>query len=238
MAERGETAEAFIQAGIPVGILAMPLLPLLTDSVKALQGLYDRAERTGVSFVMPGGLTLRPGRQKEFYLDGIRSLDEHLFPLKGEAVLEEYQFLYGENRSSGAARRSYSTELFARIGPIMRERAMPFLLPHRLYRSMVPGYEALHILFSHMKELYRAAGVETGPLNSASERYAQWLKEERSVMRRRRSLSGEWIDFRFRELFRTGELEKLLQNRKLSAFCRQIQEGAQFDYPSLSLVSE
>lgn len=235
MEERWKTAETFIEAGIPVGILAMPLLPGLTDSPEALQGLYDRAANTGVSFVMPGGLTLRPGRQKEFYLQGIRKLPESICRESPEALLKSCQELYGENRRSGAARRSYTRELFSRIGPIMKERFMPFLLPHRVYRTMVPDYEALHILFSHMRELYGAAGTDTAPLRAASDRYALWLKEERSHLRRRRSLSGEWIDFRFRELFGSGELENVLQNRKLSAFCRELQEGAVFDYPSLSL---
>jgi DNA repair photolyase len=229
MEERRRTAEEFCKAGIPVGILAMPLLPGLSDSGEALHSLYAWAAETGVAFVMPGGLTLRPGRQKSLYLETLARLNR-------PELLQKYEVMYRENRASGAPTRKATGALHDSISSIIRETGMPFLLPHRIYRTMVPDYEALHILFSHMRELYRFRGIETAPLVRASDRYGAWLKEQRTTLRRRRSLAGDWIDLAFRELLRTNALEELLDNCKLAAFTREITEGGVFDYSALKIL--
>jgi len=225
---RWRTAEAFIQAGIPVGILAMPLLPGVSDNEAGLRSLYERANAIGVSMVMPGGLTLRPGRQKDCYLE---SLAAH-----NPALLEHYQHLYAENRPSGASVKAEQIRLYGMFAAVRKDFPLPFLLPHAVYGRMLPAYETLHILFMHMKELYSERGIATGPLVRASSRYAGWLQETRSYFRRHRSLPDYYIDEQFKQMLAGNALEQLLDNAKLSGFVRALaQEGAVFDYPTLRI---
>ena len=51
----------------------MPLLPGLSDDNDTVRQLYAQATDAGVDFLMPGGLTLRPGRQKDCYLATIQA---------------------------------------------------------------------------------------------------------------------------------------------------------------------
>ncbi len=58
-------------AGLCAGVLAMPLLPYLVDTEDNLRRLFSSLAEIGVDFVVPGSLTLRPGRQKEGFLKTI-----------------------------------------------------------------------------------------------------------------------------------------------------------------------
>ncbi|HTO22070.1 MAG TPA: radical SAM protein, partial [Spirochaetia bacterium] len=68
IAERLETVRAFRARGIPVGVMAMPLLPFISDGDLEVRALLRALKDAGVVYVMPAGLTLRPGRQKDFFL--------------------------------------------------------------------------------------------------------------------------------------------------------------------------
>lgn len=72
-ASRPDTLRRFKEAGCATGVLAMPLLPGLSDGEESIRALYAACVDVGVDFVMPGELTLRPGRQKDFYLTALKA---------------------------------------------------------------------------------------------------------------------------------------------------------------------
>ncbi len=69
--ERLEALRAFRREGCSVGVLAMPLLPHLSDSRTSICALLEACASIPVDFIMPAGLTLRPGRQKDCYLNAL-----------------------------------------------------------------------------------------------------------------------------------------------------------------------
>jgi DNA repair photolyase len=226
---RLDTLRRFADAGIATGLLAMPLLPGLSQDETTIRSIYRQAAQAGVSFIMPGGLTLRPGRQKEHYLNALVNF--------APGLVEPTRQLYRENRPSGAPLRPSQDALMARIRPIQTESCLPWMLPHRVLRRMVPGYEALHVLFCQMIELYAARGVPTGGLRTAGTRYADWLRASRVAFNRRRSLEGDWLEREFRTLLAGRGWEELLGNQKLAAFSREVLgEGREFDYRTLRLT--
>jgi len=145
-AERFRMLKRFKEAGMATGILAMPLLPGLSDSRASLAGLYEAAKEAGVDFLMPGGLTLRPGRQKELYLKTLAASHPELL----EATLE----LYREERASGAPLRSYREGLQAMTMELATEQELPFLLPHGVQARLLPPHDSFRILLRDMVELY------------------------------------------------------------------------------------
>lgn len=228
-AARLELLHAFKQAGCTVGVLAMPFLPGLSDGEDSLRALYAACTDIGVDFVMPGGLTLRPGRQKELYLSTLASFHPEL--------LEATRTIYREERPSGSPVSSASRALFERIAPIQREFAIPYLLPHRVFRTLLPKHDELRVLFRDMLELYDERGADTERLRASAERYDAWLLGLRRVFRRRRSLPVSWLEERFAEASRDGELARVLGNERLSRFTVSVvEEGAYLDYANLNLV--
>ncbi len=235
IAERWEALRAFKAAGCATGVLAMPLLPGLSDSVEGITAILEGAASVGADFLMAGGLTLRPGRQKGHYLSVLAVHRPDLIGL--------YRDIYAEERASGMPKAASTRALFERIGAAKAGVAVrtgwmaPYCLPHSKLRRMVPAYEALHILFLQMAELFSERGVDVRPLKAASNRFTEWLRAERIRFNRTRSLDGAWLSRSFAGLMDSSGWEALLRNDRLASFARDIVSGGmEFDYASLKAV--
>jgi DNA repair photolyase len=229
-ASRFETIRAFKAAGCAVGVLAMPFLPGLSDGPASIETLYGACAEAGVDFVMPGGLTLRPGRQKEFYLRALADFRPDL--------IASTLGIYREERPSGSPHAAVTRALFDRIAPIKRSFGMPYLLPHKVFARFLPPHDALRILFCDMLELYAERGTNTAALKKSAAAYDEWLLGLRRVFRRKRSLPELWLEERFDESVHDGELGRVLGNERLQSFTEKvILEGARLDYCSLKLES-
>jgi DNA repair photolyase len=224
--ERLEALRAFKEAGCAVGVLMMPLLPGISDTTENLVALADRLRPINPDFVMPGSLTLRPGRQKAHFFSVLaRSYPE---------LLERYRDLYAKELVSGNPSWAYRQD-FARRVPGFFSEFNP-LQPHRVYRDRMPIYNEIHVLMGHMAELYRDRGVDTRALEAAHGRYAQWITAEKRNFNRRRSLPPGTLDRTLTDLARGSGWEELLDNERLAAFLRRvIFDREVFDYLSLEL---
>jgi DNA repair photolyase len=110
------------QAGIRTGILCSPLLPGITDSEEALDGMARRAAEAGASFFAASPLFLKPC-SRPTYLSFVR---EH-FP----SLLPDYAKRYG---NADFAAPSYKREMAQRVDRVCRkyglgERSKDRLLP-------------------------------------------------------------------------------------------------------------
>lgn len=228
ISERLETLSAFRKSGIAVGVMAMPLLPFISDSEQDIHDLVQTLKDAGAAFVMPAGLTLRPGRQKDFYMKEIGES----FP----GLVERYREVYAEELQSGAAARAYRTALAGRTSSATKGSGVPFLLPHLLYRERVPLYDELHLLLQHMAELYSARNVSVDGLKNASRRYAEWLLQKKRIFNRKRSLMQRDIEEDTRAFFGSDAAAETLGNEKLAGFLRSVAlERRVFDYLTLTL---
>jgi DNA repair photolyase len=226
--DRLDTIAEFTRRGIPVGVMAMPLLPFISDGEKDIRSLVTALKEAGAAFVMPGGLTLRPGRQKDFFMARLAEA----FP----GLLPRYRQLYAEERPSGSCLRSYRDELAARSAAATDGLGVPFLLPHALYRDRFPLYDELHLLLLHMAELYAARGVAVGGLKTATRRYAEWLLAKKKLFYRRRSMEQGELEEETRALFATGNAREVLGNARLAGFLASVAcERRVLDYLTLAL---
>ncbi len=224
--QRLSLLQAFRAAGCHTGVLAMPVLPFLSDTPENLTPLYRRLAEIGVDFIMPGSLTLRPGRQKDVYMRVIGDRFPDLLPA--------YRALYREDRASGVSVLAYRRNLRRLFGKLHRQTSISPLVPHYMYRDKVQLYDELNILLHHMTELYSDRGVDVAPLRRSLDRYMTWLTERKRIYNRRPSWDYAHLEDELRELQAGGRLENLLQNDRLSAFMREIiSERRVFDYTSL-----
>jgi len=218
----------FRAAGIPVCILAMPLLPYIADSDEKAGALFTTLAKLGVNCIVPGGLTLRPGRQKETYLNVIRTHYPHL--------ITEYEKLYRENRPSGACLAAYSKNFARRMTSLLAPLSIPLDLPHNLYKNLLPIYDEVLILMEHMEHLYANRGIGVAALRSSRTKYAVWLEAEKRAFNRKRSMPYQAIEEKLRELALKNDLENVIGNEKLARFLRRIIiERKTFDYLTLEL---
>jgi hypothetical protein len=227
--ERPDALSAFKAQRCAIGVAAMLFLPGLSDGDKQLRALAERLGAIGVDFVLPGGLTLRPGRQKQFFQEILRSFRPDLLPL--------YQRLYAEDRPSGAPLSSYGESVHRRAIAVLQEAGLPIRMPHAIYHGRLPVHDEVFVLLQHMRDLYAARGRSVRRLRDAQARYAEWLLARKKVFNRRRSLRPGVMEWELKELARTDGLAELLANAKLAEFLRAVLvEGKILDYRRLELV--
>lgn len=226
--DRVDLIKKFKAAGCIVGILAMPFLPGLSDGADSITRLYSAAKGAGVDFVMPGGLTLRPGRQKDLYLATVAQSHPEL--------LETTRQLFSDERPSGWPGATATRALNSIIAPIRRESGIPWLMPHRAYARILPPHDSFRILLRDMIELYGERGINTDALRLSADAYDNWLGERRHYFRRARKLAPDWLEGCLPDALASGELASVLANPKLLTFASSvILEGAFLNYLSLKL---
>lgn len=226
--ERLAMLAAFKARGCATGVAMMPLLPGLSDGDAQIGALVTRLAEIGVDFVLPGGLTLRPGRQKEFFFQRLRASYPSLVP--------HYEGLYAEERPSGSPRRDYAAGLHRRATAALTAAGLPARMPHAIFRGRLPAYDEADVLLQHMADLYAARGRPVARLRQAHERYAGWLRERKRHFNRRRSMRSGALEWELAEMARSGELAVLLANERLAGFlARVLVQREVLDYRTLEL---
>ena len=229
--ERLCALRAFREAGCATGVLAMPLLPGITDTDDNLGRLYDRLAEVGVDFVQPGGLTLRPGRQKRYYIERLLAA----YP----SLTAEYDRLYAQERASGAPLAGYDNDVVSRALLHNRRVSIPFLPPHAIYRGILHRYDEVNVLAHHMLDLYRAAGADVVRLRAAAGRYTDWLVARKTRYNRRQSSRYEDLDAELLAACAGSalpDIDEIVQNPRFADLIRSVAvDRATFDYTTLRL---
>ncbi|MFX0174506.1 MAG: radical SAM protein [Candidatus Hodarchaeota archaeon] len=91
--ERFEAIKKLRQEGIHSGIYFYPVLPFIGDTDENMTKIYHQAKSVDAEFVYCWGLTLKPGRSKDEFLDTIQSHFPELYP--------KYVQLYSNNDRYG-----------------------------------------------------------------------------------------------------------------------------------------
>jgi DNA repair photolyase len=107
------------QAGITVGVAAIPLLPYVSDSQEEIESLVKTVAGTGADFVIADVLNFR-GEVRARFMDFLKSYDQDLVP--------KYEELY---------QTSYCDRKYASV---LRESARTFIRKYRVdnYEKMFP----------------------------------------------------------------------------------------------------
>ncbi|UCE11533.1 MAG: radical SAM protein [Candidatus Thorarchaeota archaeon] len=91
--ERFAALKEIRKAGLPGGVMATPIIPTIGDNLENMTALAKEAKRAKAEFIQFGGMTLKPGRQKGYFLRVIK----RRFPDK----LSEISNIYANNNKYG-----------------------------------------------------------------------------------------------------------------------------------------
>lgn len=221
--------------GFKAGVLTMPLCPGLTDQYSSIEKMFNKIKEAGADFICPGGLTLRPGCQKNIFMEKLDISFPSLIPL--------YNQIYKENRLSGMPVSSYIKPVYAVFHKMLSELNIPYMIPYSIYKNFLSPPDSIYILLCHMQELYSNKNIDTMRLEKAFGKYSTWLKWTRSKLRKKRKFENNNINFRItaalEENLRETGFYSIIENDKLSALLdKLLKSSSDFDYLTLKLTEE
>jgi DNA repair photolyase len=147
--ERLRVLKRFHDAGIPCGMYLMPIVPCITDTPAELDRSVKAAKDAGADFVVFGAMTLKPGRQRDYFFDTLSAR----FP----KLRLDYGVLYDDNKWSTPA-EDYSDTLHELFLSIASKYRMPVRVPPRFYADFFDINDRVTIILEHIDYYMRMKG--------------------------------------------------------------------------------
>ncbi len=147
--ERLRALAFFKKEGIACGMFLLPAIPLITDTPELMEYALIKASEVGVDFVIFGGMTLKEGKQKDYFLDSIQGLYPEL--------AGEYRKIYTGNRW-GQAQENYYSLVNMEFSRITKKYRIPIRVPPSLYQHMVVENDLVVIILEHIDYLLKMEG--------------------------------------------------------------------------------
>ncbi len=195
--ERLQLLSAAKQLGLGAGVMIMPVLAGISDRAEEIEALVGRIAGLGLDFALFGGLTLRPGRQKEGYLDLIaRHYPEHL---------DGYRHIYRHGRASGAADGRYYRRIEERFRQAAERHGLPGRIPRRLFTGLLPCYAEAAVLLEHEQYARDPSATAFGELGRAGFAIQKWARSRFTANRSRR-YTWRHVEQEFRTMVENGSL--------------------------------
>ena len=148
-AERLETIKFFKSEGIPCGMFLLPVIPFITDTSELLEESVCKAKEAGADFIIFGGMTLKTGKQKDYFYDFLK---------KYKPGLEiEYNKIYKNNKWGGAV-SEYSMTLNETLYNLSKKYNMPVRVPLPLFNDVLDTNDLVMVILEHIDYISKLAG--------------------------------------------------------------------------------
>lgn len=148
--ERLNLIKKFKQNGISVGMFLMPLIPFITDSPKMVEETLRRGKEAGIDFVIFGTMTLKPGRQKDYFMNVI---NKH-FP----NLTTQFDIIYEHNSKWGEAHHDYNQSAHYLFDKIATNLKIPKRIPPKLYSRFVSKNDLVVVILEHLDYILKLRG--------------------------------------------------------------------------------
>jgi len=178
--ERLMTLARFKQAGMACGMFLMPVIPFLTDIPRMLENSVRKACEIGLDFIIFGGMTLKNGKQKDYFLNSIR---RH-YP----ELMAQYNMIYAENKW-GAARKDYTDSINQTFHQIAKRYNIPTRIPSTLFDDILSENDLVIVILDQLDYLARQAGRRS-PYGYAAYSISQIKEPIRKLRGKLQTLKG------------------------------------------------
>lgn len=150
--ERLEAIRFFKDKGFTCGAYLMPLIPFITDSTHDLEEAYQKIKAAGADFIIPAGLTLKKGRQRDFFMD---TINRHFPYLKNQ-----YGSVYDDS-AWGIPKADYINKLDHCGYEAAKKFQVPIRIPLTVYGHCIDENDKIVVMLEHMAFLLQMHGKKT-----------------------------------------------------------------------------
>lgn len=157
--ERLKLLKLFSKAGVPTGVWFMPIIPFICDDDKSIEEVIKACCDSGVKFVLPAGMTLKKGKQKEYFVEFI----EKKFP----ELVPDYKKIYPDNKWGNPEQKSYSG-LMKIVTDTCHRYGLPTRIPYNLFKDKIELKYEISIILSQIAYLLELKGKKTNMYRRAA----------------------------------------------------------------------
>ena len=207
--ERLQALAYFKSQGIACGMFLLPVIPFVTDTAGLIDEALRKASEVGLDFVIFGGMTLKEGKQKDYFMSALKKYHAHLDG--------GYQRIYLGNRW-GEPSAEYVGSLNMAFNAIAKKYDLAIRMPHALYGEILSKDDLVIVTLEHIDYLLKMEGRKS-PFGYAAYSISQ-LKEPLSNLRgelhRLKGVGGatQTIILEILETGRSSYYEQLLAQRR------------------------
>lgn len=203
--ERFETLRFFQDQGIACGLFLLPVIPFITDTAKMIDTAIQKAAEIGIDFIIFGGMTLKSGRQQDYFL---KVLQER-FP----GLLPEYSMIYRGSKY-GEAIPEYYKSIAQIFDAVASKHKIAKRIPALLFNDILDENDRVMVILEQLDYLLRLNGAKS-PYGYAAYSISK-IPTPISGMQSLRHIKGvgQTTERVIREILRTGtcaQYEKLLR---------------------------
>lgn len=150
--ERLETLSFFKRQGFVCGMFLLPVIPFITDTPELLEQAVRKASETGLDFIIFGGMTLKDGKQKEYFFKRLNKFYPELFV--------KYRDIYKGNRW-GEMTADYSDYIGHRFRTIAKQYSIPLRIPSEFYKDILNENDLVVVILEQIDYLLRIKGASS-----------------------------------------------------------------------------
>ncbi|MFH1823710.1 MAG: radical SAM protein [Candidatus Firestonebacteria bacterium] len=142
----------FKKEGIACGMFLLPVIPFITDTPELIEEAIKKAKENGIDFIIFGGMTLKEGRQKEYFFNVLRKT----YP----KLITEYESIYKDNKWGGAEKEYYDS-INLTFNSIAKKYKMPIRIPHYLFKDILDENDLVIVVLEHIDYFLKMQGKKS-----------------------------------------------------------------------------
>lgn len=150
--ERLETISFFKDQGFACGMFLMPVIPFITDTPQMVEKSIREGVKAGVDFIIFGGMTLKEGRQKEYYM---KTISEH-FP----HLQIEYENLYNNDKWGNPSNEYFETVNFT-FQTFAKKYKISKRIPAYLFNNILDENDLVIVILEQIDYLLKLRGYKS-----------------------------------------------------------------------------
>ena len=150
--ERLKTIKKLKQEGFSCGVFLLPVIPFITDTIDIMKQTIEDVYAAGVDFIIFGGMTLKIGRQKEYFMSVLKEQYPNLLP--------SYETIYS-NDKWGNASPSYYQSINTSFYTLMRQYPIPKRIPSSIFNDYVSVNDRVIIILDQLHYLLQLQGKKS-----------------------------------------------------------------------------
>jgi len=147
--ERLETMHFFKENGIAIGMFLLPVIPFITDKPSIMHETIKKANDVGVDFIIFGGMTIKDGKQKDYFFKTL----QHNYP----ELVVDYHNIYKSDKWGNAVGEYYDS-INQMFYAITKEYRIPRRIPPPLYSDILSENDRVIVILEHLDYLLKLQG--------------------------------------------------------------------------------